>query len=213
MSVHSFVPDGPVEPVGPHLGERISALVDEALPDDARDRALMHITGCGTCRAEFDAARLLKARLSVLPAPEVPAGLTARLLAMAEPGGPIPPRPAQLPTQPRPLNVPSRPAAGRPQGSRPAGRMNRSPERSPARRAPRRTVRLAALAGAALSTMVVAVVGLSAGVGSDSRTPPLTQLTSNVGSSGATTGTVDPMVDVTRVIRKVGDERGLVPTP
>jgi hypothetical protein len=124
---------------------------------------------------------------------------------MAEPGGPIPPRPSQLPTQPRVIGVPSRPTAARPQGSRPAGRSNRTAARSP-----RRTVRLAALAGAALSTMVVAVVGLSPGVGSESRTPTLTQLTSNVGS---TTGGSDPMLDVSRVIRRVGADNALVGTP
>ena len=37
-------------PVGPHLGERVSSLVDGALADDARDRALVHIAGCAECR-------------------------------------------------------------------------------------------------------------------------------------------------------------------
>lgn len=212
MTAHPLVPAGPTGPVGPHLGDRITALVDEALPADARDRALVHIAGCDLCRGQVETERLLKVRLSVLPAPQVPARLMAQLLAMAEPGGPIPPRPGQLPSQPRAINVPSRPAAGRPQGSRPAGRADRSAARAAtgAGRNPRRTVRLAALAGAALSTMVVAVVGLSAGVGTDSRTPPLTQLTSNVGSPS---GVADPMVDVSRVIRKVGDQGALVPTP
>lgn len=205
MNAHPLVPAGPIEPVGPHLGERVSALVDDALAADARDRALVHIAGCDLCRGQVDSARLLKARLAFLPAPEVPGDLTARLLAMAEPGGPIPPRPGQLPTQPRPINVPSRPAAGRPKGSRPAGRSDRSSTPSA-----RRTVRLAALAGAALSTMVVAVVGLSSGVGSEGPTPPLTQLTTNV---GPTNGAVDPMVDVSQVIRRVGDQRRLVSTP
>ena len=205
MTAQPLVPSGPIGPVGPHLGERISALVDEALPADARDRALVHIAGCDQCRLEVESSRLLKARLSVLPDPQVPVGLTARLLAMAEPGGPIPPRPSQLPTQPRVMGVPTRPTAARPQGSRPAGRSNRMSGPSP-----RRTVRLAALAGAALSTMVVAVVGLSSGVGPESPRPPLTQLTSNVGS---TTGGSDPMLDVSRVIRRVGGESALVGTP
>jgi hypothetical protein len=204
VSAHPLVPAGPVEPVGPHLGERVNALVDEALAADARDRALVHITGCDRCRGQVESARLLKARLAFLPAPEVPRDLTARLLAMAEPGGPIPPRPGQLPTQPRPMSVPSRPAAARPKGSRPAGRSDRSSSASP-----RRTVRLAALAGAALSTMVVAVVGLSSGVG-EGPTPPLTQLSTTVGSTG---GVVDPIVDVSQVIRRVSGQRGLDPTP
>ena len=76
-----------------------------------------------------------KARLAVLPSPAVPAALTARLLALAEPGGPVPPRPGPLPSQPRMLNVPARPSASRPQGSRPAGRSSRSssPPRSAGR--------------------------------------------------------------------------------
>jgi anti-sigma factor RsiW len=214
VSAQPFVPSGPVGPVGPHLGDRISALVDDALPADARDRALVHITGCASCRLEFESARLLKARLSVLPAPQVPSGLTARLLAMAEPGGPIPPRPSQLPTQPRVMGAPSRPTAARPQGSRPAGRSDRTPGISrTSSPSPRRTVRLAALAGAALSTMVVAVVGLSSGVGSESPKAPVSQLTSNVGgTSGASTGT-DPMLDVSRVIRRVSGDSALVGAP
>jgi hypothetical protein len=209
VSAQRLVPSGPIGPVGPHLGERISALVDDALAADARDRALVHIAGCDQCRLEVESSRLLKARLSVLPAPQVPFGLTARLLAMSEPGGPIPPRPSQLPTQPRAMGVPNRPTAARPQGSRPAGRANRMTNRTSAP-SPRRTVRLAALAGAALSTMVVAVVGLSSGVRSESPTPPVTQLTSNVGSS---TGVSDPMLDVSRVIRRVGGESTLVGAP
>jgi anti-sigma factor RsiW len=197
-------------PVGPHLGERVSAFVDGALADDARDRALVHIGGCPECREQLEATRLLKGRLAALPAPEVPAALVARLLAMAEPGGPIPPRPAHLPGQPRTgaaarpvATVPGRPAAGRPQGSRPAGRSDRENLRGG-----RRTVRLAALAGAALSTMAIAVVGLSGGVGSDTRAPaPLTQLTSNVG------GVSDPFVDVSRTVQRVSTAVRATPKP
>lgn len=187
-------------PIGPHLGERVSSFVDEALADDARDRALVHIAGCPACYEQVETARLLKTRLAALPVPELSAALTARLLAMAEPGGPIPPRPAHLPGQlrtggaPRPIaTVPGRPAAGRPQGSRPAGRSDRENLRGG-----RRTVRLAALAGAALSTVAMAVVGLSGAVGSDTQPPaPLTQLTSNVG------GVSDPFVDVSRTLERV----------
>jgi anti-sigma factor RsiW len=202
----------PVGPVGPHLGERISALVDGALAADARDRALVHIAGCDQCRAEVESARLLKARLAVLPSPAVSAALTSRLLAMAEPGGPVPPTPGHLPSQPRMLNVPARladrPGNGRPQGSRPAGRADRASSRSDNTRSARRTVRLAALAGAALSTMVVAVVGISGGVGSEGQPqPPLSQLTSNVG------GVSDPLVDVTIAVRKASNRGAYATTP
>ncbi len=204
-------PAGSVSPVGPHLGERVSALVDNAMADDARDRALVHIAGCDLCREQVESARLLKRRLAVLPAPAVPAGLTARLLSMADPGGPIPPRPAHLPGQPRvtpsavrPIaTVPDRPAAGRPLGTRPAGRASRGNGRSA-----RRTVRLAALAGAALSTMVVAVVGLSGAVGPESQpTTPLTQLTSSVG------GASDPFVEVSQTLKRVTSPGAFARTP
>jgi anti-sigma factor RsiW len=197
-------------PVGPHLGERVSSFVDGALAADARDRALVHIAGCPECHEQVETARLLKFRLAALPAPEISGALTARLLAMAEPGGPIPPRPAHLPGQPRttattrPIaTVPGRPATGRPQGSRPAGRSDRENLRGG-----RRTVRLAALAGAALSTMAIAVVGLSGAVGSDSQPPtPLTQLTSTVG------GVSDPFVDVSRTVQRVSTSVRATPTP
>jgi hypothetical protein len=45
--------------------------------------------------------------------------------------------------------------------------------------------------------MVVAVVGLSGAVGSDSQPRPVTQLTSNVGGVG------DPFVDVSRTLQRV----------
>jgi hypothetical protein len=216
MNAPNFVPSGsanrrePMGPVGPHLGERVSAFVDGALADDARDRALVHISGCDLCRGELDAARLMKSRLAALPGPQISAALTARLLAMAEPGGPIPPRSGRLPGQPqvstvpRPAaNIPDRPAAGRPQGSRPAGRSQRESTRSG-----RRTVRLAALAGAALSTMVVAVVGLSGAVGSESPgRAPLTQLTSNV------SGVTDPVVDLTQRARQRSPLTQFTPAP
>jgi anti-sigma factor RsiW len=196
-------------PIGPHLGERVSSFVDGALADDARDRALVHVAGCPECHEQVEAARLLKSRLIALPTPELSAGLTARLLAMAEPGGPIPPRPARLPGQPRPVSaprpvatVPGRPTAARPTASRPAGRRDRENGRGRPR-----TVRLAALAGAALSTMVVAVVGLSGAVGSDIQPRPVTQLTTNVG------GTSDPFVDVSRTLQRVSRSNVLAPTP
>ena len=197
-------------PVGPHLGERVSSLVDGALADDTRDRALVHIAGCSDCREEVETARLLKSRLAALPAPAMSSALTARLLAMAEPGGPIPPRPAHLPGQPRsggtprPIaTVPGRPAAGRPHGSRPAGRSNRENLRGG-----RRTVRLAALAGAALSTMAIAVVGLTGAVGSDTRPPaPVSQLSTSVG------GASDPFVDVSRTLQRVSRPISATPAP
>jgi hypothetical protein len=210
------------QPVGPHLGERVSAFVDDALAEDAYDRALVHLAGCDQCRSEVDSARLLKTRLSILPTPNVHAGLTARLLAMADPGGPIPPRPGHLPGQPRNTATPrpisasggpggsERPATGRPQGTRPAGRANRE-----TRRSGRRSVRLAALAGAALSTMVVAVVGLSGAVGPEQPQTSLTQLSSTIsgGGAGGVGGVTDPFVDVSKILKQVAAPAGSTRTP
>ena len=84
------------------LSSRVSALADGSLPDDVRDRALAHVTSCPDCRADLDAERLLRARLQTLPAPRPSSALVAALLAMGEPGGPMPPRPGHVPGMPRP---------------------------------------------------------------------------------------------------------------
>ncbi|HET8615613.1 MAG TPA: zf-HC2 domain-containing protein [Actinomycetales bacterium] len=84
------------------LGARASALADGSLPDDVRDRALAHVTSCPDCRADLEAERLLLARLQALPTPRPSESLVAALLAMGEPGGPVPPRPGHVPGTPRP---------------------------------------------------------------------------------------------------------------
>ncbi len=86
---------------GPHLDHRLSALVDGELGHDDRDRCLAHTAECPSCLAALDAERRGKARVAALGPPEVPEGLTARLLAIADPpaapaarGPPAPPGPA-----------------------------------------------------------------------------------------------------------------------
>jgi hypothetical protein len=88
-----------------HLGERVSALVDGQLPVDAIERAHAHLANCRDCRDAVEAERLMKARLSCLPAPGPGADLVARLLAMGGPAGPLPPRPGHVPGTPRPEPV------------------------------------------------------------------------------------------------------------
>ena len=75
-----------------HLGDRISALVDGELSAAERDRAHAHLAGCTACRAEANQLRALKKRMRGLG--EVPPGdaLTQRLIALAEPGPPVPAR-------------------------------------------------------------------------------------------------------------------------
>jgi hypothetical protein len=84
------------------LSSRVSALADGSLPDDVRDRALAHVTSCPDCRADLEAERLLRFRLQTLPSPRPSSSLVAALLAMGEPGGPMPPRPGHVPGMPRP---------------------------------------------------------------------------------------------------------------
>ncbi len=80
-----------------HLGERLTALVDGQLDDEAREHALAHIAGCAQCRGEADAQRRLKAELRDLPAPPPSPALVHSLLTLSEPGEPTPPSPRSMP--------------------------------------------------------------------------------------------------------------------
>jgi hypothetical protein len=71
--------------VASHLGEQAAALVDGELDHDARDRTLVHLTSCASCRAEVDAMRQLKARLATLSDPGPSAALMRRLLDVGAP--------------------------------------------------------------------------------------------------------------------------------
>ncbi|HEU4674393.1 MAG TPA: hypothetical protein VFS29_00280 [Motilibacteraceae bacterium] len=177
-----------------HLGERTSPLVDGELDHDARDRALAHAAECPDCLAALDAERRLKSLLASAPSPAVPDALTARLLAIADPGGPMPPRERPFPAGAQPLAAPPRgtrrPAAGRPAAragsSRPGGR------RLPV---PRRAV---ALAGGALSVTGLAMVaafvvgGTGVGPGLDRVRPPVAALTSEHAATAGGFGLGDP---------------------
>ncbi|MGH3343095.1 MAG: anti-sigma factor family protein, partial [Carbonactinosporaceae bacterium] len=85
-----------------HLGDRIAALVDGELSHDARDRVLTHIAQCVDCRSRADVERRTKGRLADLRGPDPGPGLSVRLLAIAEPGPPIPPERRPLPGARRP---------------------------------------------------------------------------------------------------------------
>ncbi len=99
-----------------HLGEVAAALVDGELDHVARERAHRHLAHCGSCRAEVDAQRRLKATLSGLVAAPAPDALAARLLALQVPGTDR----VEAPVGPvRPATV--RPPAG-PRNRRPRGR-------------------------------------------------------------------------------------------
>jgi anti-sigma factor RsiW len=98
-----------------HLGERLTALVDEELGHDEREKALVHLAACDECRAEADALRGLKRRLRALGDTMPAEGLIRRLQAMGEPGDPVPPPVPRLPGHSR------QPAVARPRDTRPAG--------------------------------------------------------------------------------------------
>lgn len=66
-------------PAEQHLGDRLAALVDGELPDDARERVLAHLATCGGCKTAADEQRRLKSVISASTPPAISAGLLARL--------------------------------------------------------------------------------------------------------------------------------------
>lgn len=149
---------------GPCLGEALSALVDGELDHQARERAYSHLAGCAGCRAELDAERALKARLSDLRAgtPAPPGAVVETLLALAVPGV----EPSGLP-----------PAAGRPVPFRPTDpheRRRPASRRPPGRGSGRRTTRLrrtGAFGSCLLAVGITAALALGGPSGSPASTP------------------------------------------
>ncbi|MFE2976333.1 anti-sigma factor family protein [Streptomyces sp. NPDC059258] len=78
-------PTGPT-PAEAHLGDRLAALVDGELKDDARERVLAHLATCAKCKAEADAQRRLKSAFAMSASPSPSEGFLARLQGL--PGGP-----------------------------------------------------------------------------------------------------------------------------
>jgi anti-sigma factor RsiW len=185
-----------------HLGDRLSALVDDELSHDERDRLLAHLAACQDCRAEAAALRALKRRVGALGDAVMDVRLLARLVELAEPGEPAAARPRVFHRSDAPraalLMYPDTPVTGRgPRGGRHA------PGRPPARPAAGRRAEGAAaprrrglvsrphgrrrapyvVAGVA-SFLVVGVAGLSFAVGGGGQgaqsprvTPPVEMFT------------------------------------
>jgi anti-sigma factor RsiW len=147
-----------------HLGERLTALVDGELGHDERDRALMHLAACDTCRAEADALRALKRRLRAMGDMLPAESLLGRLQAMGEPGDPLPPVVRRLPGQGR---VPAAIGSTRPRDTRPAG--NR-PGRAAATR--RRLPRGRYLVAGAATLAVLGIGSAAFAAGSEPRSLP-----------------------------------------
>jgi anti-sigma factor RsiW len=69
-----------------HLGQRLSALIDGELDGSDRERVLLHMAKCVSCRDEVAALRMLKRRMNELGEAAAGAGLTGRLMRLRESG-------------------------------------------------------------------------------------------------------------------------------
>lgn len=151
-----------------HLGARVSALVDGQLGHSERDRALAHVAHCVTCRAAVDAERTVKALLSGASLPTPSDGLLASLHGLAEPGGPVSPRPRSMPLGPV---VPTLPPPGRgPFGSR-------GDSRRPAKGRRTQRVRYAAAGAVSVAGLVLGTAfAAGGGAGAVTVVPPAAEL-------------------------------------
>jgi anti-sigma factor RsiW len=89
-----------------HLGQRLSALIDGELDLDERERVLVHMARCGSCRDEVAALRMLKQRMNALGEAAAGAGLTGRLMSLrdAAPHDSVLPVEAMWPPPPSPAD-------------------------------------------------------------------------------------------------------------
>ncbi|WP_432543603.1 anti-sigma factor family protein [Kineococcus sp. SYSU DK002] len=175
---------------GPHLGARVSPLVDGRLAADAEARAGEHVRACPECADAVEAERLVRARLRSLGVPELSEDLVTRLLEIGGPSGPLRPRDAPIANPARPVvgvAPPSRTDPVRRRGTRgPAGRA--------VRRARRRPVAVA-LAGtfSLLGAGIVGVLVLGGLPGGGDVQAPVAELRATPSaSSGAPVATVTP---------------------
>ena len=72
-----------------HLGDRVAAVADGALPPAELEQVLAHVAGCAPCRAAVDAERAAKRWVSAMDAPEPDLQLLGLLLTLT-PTRPIP---------------------------------------------------------------------------------------------------------------------------
>jgi len=183
-----------------HLGERASSLVDCQLSAEVTERAMIHLASCGDCREAVETERLMKQRLAALSGPEPADLLVKKLLEMAGPSGPLPPRPGHVPGSPRPELVASlndiasrskpawtlEPTYGT--ATRPPGRRGSS--RPPVNRAtggPARLSRMARVSRSSRNRMAAAMVGAVCLVGAG--------VAGGVANGGVATTQVVPPID------------------
>lgn len=67
-----------------HPGQRLSALIDGELDGGERERVLLHMAKCDSCRDEAAALRVLKRRMTTLGEAAANAALTGRLMSLSE---------------------------------------------------------------------------------------------------------------------------------
>ena len=146
-----------------HLGDRVAALVDGQLSHGQRDRILSHIASCPSCRAEVEAQRRLKERVTRARGPSPRPELLHRLQGLGAPGPPLPPR---------------RQARRGASGSPAAVRTARPPRAAGSTRRPRgRSHPLLRVAVMGAASFVVVALGTAFAVGGDATPPPGAPLT------------------------------------
>lgn len=72
---------------GGHAEDALSALVDGELDPEEEAAVRSHVAECPTCAEELEGIRRSRRAVRLLPAVDVPADVTARLLALEGPGG------------------------------------------------------------------------------------------------------------------------------
>ena len=181
---------------GPHLGTRVSPLVDGRLAADAEARAHDHLRACPDCAGAVESERLVKARLQTLAEPQPSQDLLVRLLDIGGPSGPLPPRDA-------PMAVPARPVVGTAPPSRtdPVRAPLRGTARRPAGRRVRRRPVAAALAGtfSLLGAGIVGVLVLGT-PGGDAPAPVAELRTRPSATSTGTSTSTPPSTPVSRPV-------------
>lgn len=197
-----------------HLDDRVSDLIDDRLDHHERDRALAHLAVCRYCREAVDMERYAKGALTSLPDIEVPPALMNKLMALAEPGGPLPPENSSA----------GRTADVAPWGSAPGSYLAATATAQQTRPSfvdrHRRAVRVAA--GGMVSTgamlVMLASLGAPSGLGRDETpetvVPPLTEFTvEHARSTGGLPFAEPASIMVPALSSWAGDTSDTVPTP
>jgi anti-sigma factor RsiW len=172
-----------------HPLDKLSAVVDGALDHDSRDKVLSHLVGCDTCRAEVDAQRRLKARLTAVESPEPSVDLMQRLMGVSS----FSPEPRE---EVRPVLTPAVSLFPR-RSAFPAGRTGATRPGAPRNVRSRRRTGVLGAAGSAAA--VASLLGTAFVVGDPARQepptlqPPVASFTSDHASTTSGAPFTDPV--------------------